>query len=42
MGVTYVDVNALDRRLIVRYDTSLTSEATVIAGIDTIISNIGR
>jgi len=41
-GVTHVDVSTLERRLTVRYDSDLTTPAAVIAGIDDVISSIGR
>jgi hypothetical protein len=41
-GVTHVEVNTLERRLVVRYDTTVTTEAAIAAGIDAVISNIGR
>jgi len=40
--VTHVDVSTVERRLTVRYDTGVTTQAAVIAAIDEVISNIGR
>lgn len=42
MGVIRVEVNVLDRRLTVRYDTKVTNEAVITVSIDTIIRNIGN
>lgn len=40
--MTHVEVNALERRLTVRYEPKVTNEAVITASLDTIISNIGR
>ncbi len=40
--MTHVEVNTLERRLVVRYDTTITTEAAISAGLDAVINNIGR
>lgn len=40
--MTHVATNALDRTLIVRYDPAVTSQAAVVAGINQVVSDIGR
>ncbi len=41
-GVTAVTSDALERKLVVRFDRKLTSEAVLIAAIDTVVNGIDR
>ena len=40
--MTHVESNAIEHRLIVRYDAALTDEAAVVAAINKVVADIVR